>query len=531
MSPHTAAEPPTGTLSRLVGGSVAARIAAGDGSVWPGAAWPGWARAARSARPMVGAVSALGEAFRVAGLHRVVLVTTAGVGIAVEGLGVGTAPGTGLVVLDTPDPESVADVLAGDLDTTALVTVLPPDATAAELECVTLVHDVVSAALHAENLPVDQRSVLVDAPDGPLARRAGGATLLAGPPDVAGLWSPLSAYALVPAGLAGADVAALLTGATAAGPGLGEDSADNPALVLGALLAAASVVAFTGTPALAEYAAELVAGGLGKQGHGPLPVRLDDPDAPLADLARSAGVPDGALSVELAGPVAGPNSAPRLVARSDGGPGVRTEGPAAGQVLLWQHAVAVAAHLLGIDPTDRPDSPVTIRPAGRPAGDGEPTFVDGAVAVHAGTWLPPAVRTVADALRALVDPVGGSATHLAVHAYLDRESDASAAVLRAELARRTGLTTTFGWAPRCLAGTGQYDKGGPDGTVVCQLTGAADQLAGDAADRPGELAELQRAVAGAEAEALAGRGRRVLRLHLTDRLAGLVTVAKAVQQL
>jgi glucose-6-phosphate isomerase len=201
-SPGRATEPPTGVVTDLVGGSVASRIAAADPLPGLGTAWPGWVRAARTARPMVGAVSALGEALRVAGLHRIVLVTAAGVGVAVEGLGVGTAPGTGLVVLDTADPESVADVLAGDLDTTALVTVVPPDATDAEAESVALVHDVVTAALRDEGLPVEQHSVLVDAPDGPLARRSGAATLLVGPPDVAGLWSPLSAYALVPAGLA-----------------------------------------------------------------------------------------------------------------------------------------------------------------------------------------------------------------------------------------------------------------------------------------------------------------------------------------
>ena len=301
-SPDRATEPPTGVISDLVGGSVASRIAAADPSLGPGRAWPGWVRAARTARPMVGAVSALGEALRVAGLHRIVLVTAAGVGVAVEGLGVGTAPGTGLVVLDTADPESVADVLAGDLDTTALVTVLPPDATAAEAESVALVREVITDALRAENLPVEQHCVLVCAPDGPLAGGDSGATLLVGPPDVSGLWSSLSAYTLVPAGLAGADIGVLLAGAGEAAAALALDEPDNPALVLGALLAAAPAVALTGTPALVEYATELVAGGLGKGGRGPLAVRLDDPDAPLADLVRSAGVPEGALAIEVAGP-------------------------------------------------------------------------------------------------------------------------------------------------------------------------------------------------------------------------------------
>ena len=251
--------------------------------------------------------------------------------------------------------------------------------------------------------------------------------------------------------------------------------------------------------------AELVAGALGRPGGGPLPVLLEPTAEP----------PDGALVVEL------PDDGPELLlAERSGGPGLRLEGPTGRRVLAWQRAVAVAAHLAGADPTARP-APT------EPPGDAAATFVDGAVTVHAGDWLPAGVETVADALRALVAPASAAPTRLAVHAYLDRESDASAAVLRPELARRTGLATTFGWAPRCLAGTGQYDRTGPTGTVICQLTGAAPEPGGLLA----ELGDLQCAVAAAEAAALARNGRRVLRLHLTDRVAGLVDVAKAVEQL
>ena len=61
--------------------------------------------------------------------------------------------------------------------------------------------------------------------------------------------------------------------------------------------------------------------------------------------------------------------------------------------------------------------------------------------------------------------------------------------------------------------------------MICQITGDAEP------DLPADLAELQQAQARADAEALTGRGRPVLRLHFTDRVAGLVTLARAVQQL
>jgi glucose-6-phosphate isomerase len=520
-----ASEPPAGVVSDLVGGSVAGRLAAGGDGLWPDPAFPGWAGAVRTARPMVGAVAALGDQFRVAGLHRIVLVTSAGAGVAAEALGLGSGPGTGLVVLDTADPEAVAEVLDGDLDVTALVAVLPPDAAPGEIASVVRVRGIVADALRAEGVDADERTVLVDAPHGPLARAAGAATVVAGPPDVAGLWSSLSAYALVPAGLAGIAVDEVLAGAGHAAALLDGDQPTNPALLLGALLADAPAVGLTGRPELAGWAVELVARGL--RGRGPLPVRLAGPHRDHQDR-QDGDLPEPALVVELADPDTASAAGPTLDRIGDAR--WRTEGPIAGQLLLWQRAVAVAAHLAGVDPTGRP------APTAPPPVAGPTAFVDGAVAVHAvigqaDGWLPAGVDTVTDALRALVDPSDGAPARLALHAYLDRESDASAAVLRSELARRTGLPTTFGWAPRCLAGTGQYDWEGPDGVRVCQLTGAG----GDPAERSGEhdeeLGELQEAIAAADAAALVARGSRVLRLHLVDRVAGLVTLAKAVQQL
>ncbi|MGH4024125.1 MAG: glucose-6-phosphate isomerase, partial [Pseudonocardiaceae bacterium] len=225
-----------------------------------------------------------------------------------------------------------------------------------------------------------------------------------------------------------------------------------------------------------------------------------------------------------------------------GVPTARVSGPLGAQFLLWETATAVAGRLLGINPFDQPDVEAA-KVAARALLDGatgaapQPTFVEGDVAVHAvGTWLPAGVTTLAEALRALVaaTPEHG---YLAVQAYLDRIADASAAVLRAELARRSAdarlgrgrLQTTFGWGPRFLHSTGQYHKGGHQNGSFLQLTGEVDkdiQVPGTSFT----LAELQRAQAWGDAEVLASRGRPVLRLHLLDRPAGLVQVVRAVQE-
>jgi glucose-6-phosphate isomerase len=103
-------------------------------------------------------------------------------------------------------------------------------------------------------------------------------------------------------------------------------------------------------------------------------------------------------------------------------------------------------------------------------------------------------------------------------------------VLRTELARRTHLQTTFGWGPRFLHSTGQYHKGGYPNGAFLQLTGAVvDDIPVPGTDFT--LGELQRAQAVGDAEVLAAHGRPVLRLHLADRVAGLIQVVRAVHEL
>ena len=79
---------------------------------------------------------------------------------------------------------------------------------------------------------------------------------------------------------------------------------------------------------------------------------------------------------------------------------------------------------------------------------------------------------------------------------------------------------TFGWGPRFLHSTGQFHKGGPAIGVFLQVTAAAaDDLA--IPDRPFSFGELIAAQAAGDAQVLSDHGRPVLRLHLTDRAAGV----------
>jgi glucose-6-phosphate isomerase len=343
---------------------------------------------------------------------------------------------------------------------------------------------------------------------------------------VGGRYSALTAFGLVPAGLAGADIGGLLDEAAAAATLLSVDNADNPGLVLGAALGAAhghgaeKVVlgdSGSGIKGFADWAEQLIAESTGKNGTGLLPVAVEGIEAP--------GFVD-----------AGTDATPVAIGPARGAAKISTTGPLGGLMLLWEYATSTAGRLLGINPFDQPDVEAAKAAArsllDKPAGSDEkdtPVATDGVVEIHPSDgWFPSGVDTVAGAVNALV-AAAPEFGYIAVQAYLDRLDDASAALLRPELARRTGLQTTFGWGPRFLHSTGQYHKGGHQNGVFLQITGVVEEDM-TVPDREYTLGSLQHAQALGDGQVLAQHGRPVLRLHLTDRAAGLAALVAALAE-
>jgi glucose-6-phosphate isomerase len=191
-------------------------------------------------------------------------------------------------------------------------------------------------------------------------------------------------------------------------------------------------------------------------------------------------------------------------------------------MMVWEFATAVAGRLLGINPFDQPDvEAAKVAARGLLDAQPEPTpaaFVDGAIEVRGGGWLGDA-STAEGAVSALLDTLQAD-SYLSVQAYFDRLAFARLEGIRDELAAASGRPVTFGWGPRFLHSTGQFHKGGPAIGVFLQVTAAPTQ---DLAipDRPFTFGELISAQAAGDAQVLAGHGRPVLRLHLTDRAAGV----------
>jgi hypothetical protein len=430
--------------------------------------------------------------------------------------------GVELTVLDTTDPGQVRRAVADRLERTVVVVSSKSGGTV-ETDSHRRAYAQAFRDLGLSEEAVGRRFVVVTDPGSPLeqiGKEIGARDVVLADPNVGGRYSALTAFGLVPSALAGADVAGLLAEAAALQPALGR-SEWNPALDLGLALGAGYslgrdkvVLADVGSgiAGLGDWAEQLIAESTGKSGKGLLPVVVEGPTAPGTWGEDVALVTVGGAAAD---------AADRAVAS--------IAGPLGAQFLAWEYATAVAGWALGINPFDQPnvqeskDNTKRIVAAGLPTA--EPAFTAGAIEVYADGELLGTADTVAAALRALLAAIPPRG-YLAIMAYLDRFADASAADLRPLLASQTDRAVTFGWAPRFLHSTGQYHKGGPQVGTFLQITGAVTEDL----PVPGQsftFASLQAAQAAGDLQALAGRGRPVLRLHLTDRAAGLGQLLEA----
>lgn len=523
-----AADAVTTHVPALVADRVASRIFEQDPTLWGPAAEEeaaqrlAWVGLGRTSRHLVGQIAALRAELTEQGVDRVVLCGMGGSSLAPEVI-CATA-GVPLVVLDSSHPD-VVRAAATDLQRTVVV-VSSKSGSTVETDSQRRVFE---QAFTEAGIDPAARIVVVTDPGSPLEEdaRAKGQRVVTADPSVGGRYSALTAFGLVPSGLAGADVEALLDDAESVADLLAEDDEANPALRLGAAMGGTSplrdklylVDHGTLISGLGDWAEQLIAESTGKEGKGLLPVVLDRPGAgaPPADATVVRLVADD-----------GEDEVPVAPSTVDVG------GSLGAQFLLWETATAVAGRLLGINPFDQPDVE-SAKQAARDlmSGDGatasEPDLTDGPVTVsHAGgDWLGGA-STLDEAVTALLDQLDPDHGYVAVMAYLDREGDAPFAEVADALAERVDRPVTFGWGPRFLHSTGQYHKGGPATGVYIQVTDEPRQDL-PVPGRDFTLGEFIAAQAGGDGQVLADHGRPVLVLHLTDHDAGLARVGAALR--
>ncbi|MFQ5695406.1 MAG: bifunctional transaldolase/phosoglucose isomerase, partial [Terriglobia bacterium] len=357
-----------------------------------------------------------------------------------------------------------------------------------------------------------------------LARERGFRRHFPAPTEVGGRYSALTVFGLVPAALIGVDVHRLLDRAwrMVESCAFCVSGSDNPGLALGATLgelarAGRDKVTFLTSPALASFPAwveQLIAESTGKDGKGIVPVA----DEPL----RSPGQ-YGADRLFVHLQLAGDDSArEKTVAALEaaGHPVIRLtlkEKADLGQEFFrWQVAVAAAGAVLGIHPFNQPDVQLAkglARKAMAGPGGAQAGAAAEAVAASESDKLQQAVRKWLAA--------AGAGDYIGLHAYLEPTLEITAALaeMRGLLGARLPAATTLGFGPRFLHSTGQLHKGGPPSGLFLQLV---DEPAEDlpVPETDYSFAALIRAQAQGDLQALAQRGRRVLRVNLGREVAG-----------
>ena len=506
-------------IGQLVEDKVASRIAAKDFTLWGKDAESessirlGWTSSATDSQVLVEDIIALRNEFKSKGVTRFVLCGMGGSSLAPEVIT--QTAGVELVVLDSTNPEQVGHALAGDLSKTAVV-VSSKSGSTVETDSQKRLFE---QALTNSGIDKTERIVIVTDPGSPMeaAAKADGYRIFNADPSVGGRYSALTAFGLVPSGLAGADIQTLLNDANAASIVLSADDSSNPGLVLGAVLArthGASTyrdkvgIVEDGTEIMGfgDWAEQLIAESTGKLGKGVLPVVLDKKAPELvvksADLLIARVVSEATSAAEDE---------------------VSVSGSLGGQFILWEYATVVASRLLGINPFDQPDvesakvaarGMLENRAAELPAA-----FEAETIEVRAKNIDLTGAQTVSDAIAKLLETLGGD-SYISIHAYLDRVAYPQVSALRDRFARVSNRPTTFGWAPRFLHSTGQYHKGGPAQGVFIQLVSrAVNDIA--VPGRDFTLGELIASQAAGDAEVLAAHGRPVLTLTVSDVSAAL----------
>ena len=355
------------------------------------------------------------------------------------------------------------------------------------------------------------------------------ATLLADP-AVGGRFSVFTDFGLLPMRLMGIDPARMLAAARL----MMNDcrgtvpAGRNPGLVTGAVLGEAALggrdkLTLIADPQLASFGSwleQLIAESTGKQGKGIVVIDgepITEPQNYGADrlfvhLKKSNAVNPAMEALKKAGHPVLEFVIPDLDALSH-------------EFYRWEIATAVACHILGINAFNQPDVQdnkdrtkkkiETYQKTGlleepNPTWEGHGIKLFSNQIILASGWN--SILSSFIKLAALGD-------YIALNAYLPRNEEIlnSLMILRQKVGEISGVPTTLGFGPRFLHSTGQLHKGGPESSLFIQLTANPEKdIEIPTKGNPITFGILQKAQAIGDYEALEARGRRILRLHLTN---------------
>jgi transaldolase / glucose-6-phosphate isomerase len=375
-----------------------------------------------------------------------------------------------------------------------------------------------------------------------------------GTPSIGGRYSVLSPFGLVPAAVAGVDIAQLEQSTRTMMISCGADvpPSQNPGVMLGLALGMAAragrdKVTILASPSLESFGAwaeQLFAESTGKNGKGLIPI-AGEPLGPAGVYGDDRFFIDVALDGEVDAAHEGRLKALETASH----PVVRIRQQSIEQIgqefFRFEIATAVAGAIIGINPFDQPDVEASKNKTRELTAAFEKT---GALPAETPVLSSGALSLFTDDANANALRDGGADTSLdswikahlerlqagdyfATLAYIARGDDNNSEILRKlrlAVRDRRHVATCLEFGPRFLHSTGQAYKGGPDSGVFLQIT------SDDAEDLPipghrASFGVVKAAQARGDFSVLAERGRRALRVHLKGDLeANLNILAGAI---
>jgi transaldolase/glucose-6-phosphate isomerase len=383
-----------------------------------------------------------------------------------------------------------------------------------------------------------------------VAKEKGFAHTFHGDPEIGGRYSVLSKFGLIPGAAKGVDVGRLCS--ETQNFVRASDAFVPPSSNLGVKLGIAlgvlgtqfsrDKITIVASPELASvglWLEQLVAESTGKQGKGLVPIdneTLGEPQVYGNDrvfIQIGIGNSDGnASKLDPLAKVGHPIIRVQLNDKYQLGQAF----------FLFEMAIATAGAVIGINPFDQPDveaakvkarelTDVYEKSGG--ATEEKPVFSHDGIALFAegnNAVVLRGANTLAQAMKAHLNGIsdGDYFSLLAFLQHTDKNADLLQEI-RMRVRDKKHVATCLEFGPRYLHSTGQAYKGGPNSGVFVEIT----------CDHPNDLsipgrkatfALVEKAQALGDLAVLNERGRRALRVHLTDAESGLASLRVAVEE-
>jgi transaldolase/glucose-6-phosphate isomerase len=551
------------TIDDWQSGAKVRRLWARDATLWTGkdeSDWLGWLGVAEDELAHSERLDRIARDVTEAGFEHALLLGMGGSSLCPEMLSLSFPTAEGhprLRILDSTDPAQVkAREREIDLEKTLFIASSKSGTTLEPNIFERYFFERVKDTVGADEAP--KRFIAITDPGSKLEQLAdekGFRAIVHGVSSIGGRYSALSDFGMVPGAIMGVDVHELLDRAERMAHSCAAcvPAADNPGLVLGAIIGVCAnrgrdKLTLVTSPAIGDLGAwleQLLAESTGKNGKGVIPVDREPLGAPDA-----YGDDRLFVYVRLSSD-SDPQQDTAVEAIERAGQPVVTIGiddlyDVGGELFRWEFATAVAGAVIEINPFDQPDveaSKIVTRELTSQYGKTgalppeDPIASDKGLSLYADERNASELASAAagDSLEAILRAHLAridAGDYVALLAYIEMtpEHEQAFTTMRRGIRDRTRAATCVGFGPRFLHSTGQAYKGGPNSGVFLQIT-CEDP---DDLPVPGEkytFGVVKAAEARGDFQVLADRGRRALRIHLSEGPgAGLAALGDAIER-